>query len=346
MNAKGAGQARDGGTPARDCPGSPRLRRPPDILAAYPPQEDGFAPGSKPVSYAVVYVRPETNSVLYERAIAAAIRSRGEEVIYLANLNGGLLRSDGVLEEHYVTQLRFAEDPLREAARYPEIARRLAHRFGAPPGGLDLIGSLEAASRTGLSEEELFETFVPPADFLSCWGQQFKRIGGAVVANPGLPAVLKRYTPQANVFVAAVRSADGSPGFFAELNRAIYREITSRAETPLMDAERLGRVPWSEKVRRTYHISRTHLMAMFDMADFVYLGDKRLQPEDTPLGRSLLAEGILTAEKLQAIQRDPLVRLPAAGGSPLRRRGYALHYLPLAGEGKSLAFTRQLLGGL
>lgn len=320
----------------------------PNILVAYA-AEQGLASGPGPAAYSVVYVRPETNSVLYERAIAAAIRSRGEEVVYLANLGGGLLRRDGVLRDHYTTQLRFAEDPLREVSRYPEIARRLEHRFGAEAGS-SLVGAFQAAARIGMSEEELFEAFVPQAEILACWGQQFKRIGDAIVANPGLPAVLKRCGPDANLFVVVVRSPDLSPGFFASLNRAIYEEIRSRSETPLVDGEMLESVRWSERVRRTYHISRTPLMAMFDMADFVYLAGGRLQLEDTPLGRSLLAERVLTAEKLQAIKRDPLVRL--RGDSPRLRRAEgappagSLEYLPLAGEGKNLDFTRQLLGRL
>jgi hypothetical protein len=340
----------------------------PDILVPYTlpcaPGEDGLAPGARPASYAVVYVRPETNSVLYERAIAAAIRRRGDQVVYLANLGGGLILQDGILRGHYATQLRFAEDPQRELASYPEIARRLDRHFGASPGKLRLLGAFEAVARIGMSEEELFEAFVPQAEILACWGQQFKRIAGAVVANPGLPAVLKRCGPGANLFVAAVRSAEGSPQYFASLNRAIYEEVCSHKETPLVDGDLLGSVRWSERVRRTYHISRTDLMAMFDMADFVYLdAGRRLEVAETPLGRSLLAEGVLTAEKLQAMKRDPLVRLPAAGDNPLPRRGNplsrrdnplprrggrqrhggALHYLPLTGEGQSLDWIREFL---
>jgi hypothetical protein len=304
----------------------------PDILVAYPPEE-GFGSGAG--SYAVVYVRPETNTVLYERAIVAGIRARGDTIIYTANLNGRLFESDGILKRHYVTQARFASDPRGQLDDYPEIGERLAKHFGQPADRLPLVGAFQAATRT--PAEELFETFVPPADFLACWGQQFKRIGGAVVANPGLPAVLRRYTPEANVFVVVVRSADGSPGFFASLNRAIYLEITSRAETPLVDGERLGEAPWSERVRRTYHISRTHLMAMFDMADLVYLGEgRRLELAETPLGRSLLAEGILSDEQLQDFQRDPL---RYAGGGERR----SLHYLPLAGEGQDLGWARDFL---
>jgi len=309
----------------------------PDILVAYPPGEDGFAPGSKTASYAVVYVRPETNSVLYERAIAAAIRGRDEQVVYLANLGGALIRQDRILQDHYATQLRFAEDPQREVARYPEIARRLERHFGAPAAKLSLVGAFQAAARTGMSEEELFEAMVPQADFLTCWGQQFKRIGGTVVANPGLPAVLKRCGPSANLFVVAIRSADGSPDFFASLNRAIYEEVCSRGDTPLVDGDKLGSVRWPERVRRTYHISRTHLMAMYDMADFVYLeAGRRLAVADTPLGRSLLANGIVTEPRLRSLKADPL----AYSGQGAHR---ILHYLPLAGQGRSLAWVRELL---
>jgi hypothetical protein len=61
--------------------------------------------------------------------------------------------------------------------------------------------------------------------------------------------------------------------------------------------------------------------------------------EETPLGRSLLAQGILTAEMLAAVKRDPLRYV---------RRGERrfLHYLPLAGEGRDLEWTRELLRGL
>jgi hypothetical protein len=305
----------------------------PDILVEYPPAES-FPSDAGAGSYAVAYVRPETNTVLYERAIAAAIRGRGDEVIYIANLGGGLIQQDGILRKHYLTQLRFASDPRAEAARYPEIGERLARHFGAPIEK-SLIGAFEAAART--PAEELFESFVSAADFLTCWGQQFKRIAGTVVANPGLPAVLNRYTPQANVFVVVVRSADGSPGFFSSLNRAIYQEITSRAETPLVDGERLGTVPWPERVRRTYHLSRTHLMAMFDMADLVYLGEgRRLALADTPLGRSLQVQGAVTAEKLQELRREPL-RYARHGDHRV------LHYLPLAGEGQGLAWVGEFL---
>ena len=78
-------------------------------------------------------------------------------------------------------------------------------------------------------------------------------------------------------------------------------------------------------------------MAMFDMADLVYLAEgRRLKIEETPLGRSLLADGIVTRAKLQDFHRDPL-RYARAG----ERR--SLHYLPLAGEGRDLDWARELV---
>jgi hypothetical protein len=270
--------------------------------------------------------------VLYERAIGSRHPRPGRQIIYTANLNGGLLESDGILKgTTHAAPLR--SDP-RKLRTLPEIGSAWLEHFGEPA---DKLRWSAPSGRRPTPAEELFETFVPPEDFLACWGQQFKRIGGEVVANPGLPAVLRRYTPQANVFVVVVRSADGSPGFFAALNRAIYLEITSRAETPLVDGERLGGVPWSERVRRTYHLSRTHLMAMFDMADLVYLGEGRRFPlADTPLGRRLRADGILSDQQLLGLPSEPLRRVQ--GGSHR-----TLHYLPLAGEGQDLDWARDFL---
>lgn len=310
----------------------------PDILLPYP-AEEGLAPGGAG-TYAVVYVRPETNTVLYERAILAAIRRRGDEVIHLANLNGGLFLRDRILEDHYATQLRFARDPRRELERWPPVADLLEHRFGASLERLELAGAFEALTRLGLSEEELFESIVPEPEMLAAYGQQFKRVGGLVVANPSLPAVLKRYTPAANVFVVVVRSQDHPLDFHASLNSAIHAEITSRTETPLVDGERLGSVPWPERIRRTYHISRSHFMAMLDMSDFVYLSEsERLEVTRTPLGKSLLAEGIITEPALRSLKRDPLAYLHRGG-----RR--TLEYLPLAGEGRSLEWLKDLLRGV
>ena len=86
-----------------------------------------------------------------------------------------------------------------------------------------------------------------------------------------------------------MRCIDSSPGFFDAVNEAIFKEITSRAETPIIDGEKLDSLVWWERIRRTYHLSSNHLMAMLDMADFVYTGEnEHLAVTDTPLGLSLI----------------------------------------------------------
>jgi hypothetical protein len=309
----------------------------PDILLSYPEEEDGLADRPERTAYAVVYVRPETNTVLYERAIAAGIEKRGDTLIYMANLNGGLFLRDHILESHYATQFRFVEDPQGELLRFPQIAACLQEHFGVNLDRVPLVGSFQAVSRLGLSEKTLFETFKPEREFLSCWGQQFMRFGESIVVNPHLPVIVRRYSPSANVFVVAVRARDGSPGFFSDLNKAIYDEITSRGETPILHGDTLERLAWPERIRRTYHISRTHLMSLFDMSDFVYLAEnRRLDAGRTPLGRELIRSGAATEEVLKAMKQQPLA-YAGCGGSR------SLEYLPLSCEGQGVQAVRDLL---
>jgi hypothetical protein len=304
---------------------------------SYPEGEDGFAERPERTAYAVVYVRPETNTVLYERAIVSGIRKRGDRIIYSANINGSFFLRDKILENHYAAQYRFAEDPRGELLRYPPIAARVESHFRVSVKEASLLSPFEAVSRLGVKEEVLFGTFMPEREFLSCWGQQFKVFGGAIVVNPHLPAIVKRYTPAANIFAVVVQARDGSPDFFNALNKAIYEEITANVETPVLHARTLEALAWPERVRRTYHISRTHLMALFDMANFVYLpGGGRLEAADTPLGRELIRSGAVRRERLEELRWKPLVY--AAAGEMV-----SLHYLPLSCMGQGVEAAAKLL---
>jgi len=315
----------------------PRAR--PDIIIRYPEGEDGFRGSSPNVAYLVVHVRPETNRILSEKAIVAGVRRQHADVIYLANLNGALFLQDHILEEHYASQYRFAARPFEELQAHPEVAARFEQHFGVRPEDARLIGSFDAVRRLGIGEEELFETIVPERDYLECWGQSFKRVAGWCVVNPNLPAIVRRYTPEANVFVLAARCRGGGPEIFSAVNQAIFQEITARQETPVVDGQKLGSLVWSEMVRRTYHISANHRMACFDMADLVYRGpEARLDVAETPLGRWLVAGGAVEAEGLRAMKRAQLVYLRREGAE-------SLQYLPLAAAGLAPHGIARLLSG-
>lgn len=308
----------------------------PGIIIPYPQGENGFADCGDNSAYTMVSVRPETNNVLYERAILSGLRAHGK-IIYCANLPGSIFTRDSILRQHYPTQFRFARDPRGELARFPEIGSRIEQYFHQSLDDLRLLGSFEAARALGMSEEDLFETIVPTADYLGCWGQSFKKLAGAIVVNPSLPAIVKRHAPPANVFAVVASSRASANRFFEDANQAIFKEITSRSETPVIDGEKLDSLVWSEKIRRTYHLSSNHLMAMFDMLDYIYTADTtRLSPADTPLGKWLQENAAVTEEGLRAMKMFPLVR----------RRDATLLYLPTAAHGMRLDQIKALMEDL
>jgi hypothetical protein len=278
--------------------------------------------------YAIAYVRPESNRVVYESEIAKAIKQR-MEILYIANLNGRLFTEGGILRSHYASQFRFAEDPRTELEAYPEVAAAFEAHFGLPAGHADIRGSLQGLEDLGLSPERLFTSIVPDSDFLAAFGQTFKRIGGVFIVNYDLPALIARYRPDANVFVLCARRTTAGDSFYAELNRSIYEAIISRPDTPLLFGAELEGLGWEAMVRRTYHVSTGRLMAMLDMSEFVFVEPtRRLDVAATPLGRALVEGQGLPAELLRAAKRRQLCRVAPPGKDPA-----ALVYLPHAGAG-------------
>jgi hypothetical protein len=310
-------------------------RATPDLLVPYSvPGGAAMPEDSYKAAYALVAVRPETNRVFYEGEILSAIRNRAD-VVYLANLNGRLFLDRGILRDHYASQYRMASDPRAAIKAYPELASAFERHFGLPWEKAPVAGSFEAVERLGMAPEELFSTIVPDVDFLACCGQTFKRVQGSYIVNYDLPAIESRYTREANVFVVLARAEGVPENFYVGLNHAIYEEVLSRPETPIVFGDKLGGLAWSEKIRRTYHISTNRLQAMLDMADFVFTShEDRLDVADTPLGRALVDAGALGAEDLRRVKAAHLCRV--AGPSEGFGLG-ALAFLPQAGIG--LDFT-------
>ncbi len=315
------------------------VRWDPAATEALPCSNDVDASPEAPAAYAVVYVRPETNTVLYERAIVSGIRAHGR-LAYLANLDASLFRRDRILEHHYASQFRFALDPRAELGRYPEMVRRFEEHFRVSFPCARLAGAFEALELLSIGEEELFDTIVPAADLLPMWGQELKRIGDLVVVNPSLPAVASRYVPGANVFVAVAKCREHGTEALMALHRTIYEAVAARRETPILDAELLEGLVWREKIRRTYHISTNHLMAAFDIADLVYVdAARRLDVTETPLGRLLAARGRVSGEQLRRAKEEQVVYL---GSGDARK----LCYLPQAAEGRTVTQVEEMLSRL
>jgi len=301
----------------------------PDILLPYAAEED-LSSGLRRdrLRHAVVCVRPESNRLPYEAEILSVLRARAK-VTYIANLNGRLFTEGGILRSRYASQFRFARDPRAFLESYPELALAFEEHFGLPVAEAPIRGSLGDLSEIGLSPEGLFTTIVPDSDFLAVKGQTFKRIHGVFIVNYDLPAITRRYTPSANVFVALAEAEADSDDFYDDLNQAIYDMIASHSETPLLFGAELRSLSWHEQVRRTYHISTNRLQAMLDMADFVYPGASgRIDVAATPLGAALVRAGAMTPEALRKAKETQLCRLAAPGHNLAN-----LAFLPQAGHG-------------
>lgn len=311
----------------------------PDILLEYQECADALSEAEwDHTAYALITVRPETNRANYESCIAKGIADHAAAV-YAANFNGNVFLDRDILKGHYSSQFRFAIAPREEMERYPEIMHAFESYFSVSSSDARILGSFAATAELGISAEELFELIVPAEDFLMTYGQTFKRIGDVFVVNYDLPGVISRYIATSNVFMVLVRSEQAGPEFFSELNRAIYNEIMEHPDTPVIFGAKLKDLDWDERIRRTYHISRNQMMAMFDMADYVYTpAGRRLEIDETPLGRTLCARGVITAHHLRRLKMEQLAYTSYRGSRELV-------YLPHAGTSLSITEIESLLAG-
>lgn len=272
----------------------------PDILIHYAPDINN----KNPIS--VVYVRPKTNQVNYERAIILATQKYAD-VIYLANLNGRLFLKNALIIEHYNSQYLYAIYAKKEMTKYPEMIQKFEEHFNTDFETANIIGSYEAILNFNMDAEDLFNYIVDDKDFLKLFGQTIKRINGYYVLNYDIPAILKKYTADTNIFVLAARFKD-EQFLINELNQSIFENLNANIQTPIIDKDKLGMLDWSEQVRRTYHLSRNHLSSVFDMMDFIFINDSdHVQPENITFSHNLIYDGIISKKQLQIIKLHSLV---------------------------------------
>lgn len=154
---------------------------------------------------------------------------------------------------------------------------------------------------------------VPAEDFLEIYGQTFKKIEGFYVVNYDIPFILTRHHTDTDMFVIAIRLKNPTARF-SDVNKQIYQNLCKRKDINILDFEKRKNLAWYDQVRRTYHISKSHIEAMFDLTDYVFDADgKRVKYNATPLGHRLLQKGILKKnhmeEDLHKLKENPLVYL-------------------------------------
>lgn len=277
----------------------------PDIIIKYSDPNDFVTPVS------VVYVRPKTNIVSYEKAIIKGVQPYAK-VIYMANLNGKLFIKDALILDHYACQYRFAIFAKDEIAKYPEMVKEFEDHFQVKFKNAKIIGSFESLLTLGITPEELFNTFVDDKDFINFYGQTIKKIESCYIVNYDMPALLKKYNKKANIFVIAIRFLE--PHYtFKEINRAILTEMKRDNAVEIIDEEKYKSMDWDEQIKRTYHFSSNHITAMFDMIDFVFRQDgEHITFHETPLGKLLLQNDV-SLDKLKKLKEYPIVYVESDG---------------------------------
>lgn len=271
----------------------------PDIIIEYSYDSKKFMP------IAVIFVRPETNNVSYEKSILKGIEPYAN-VIYMANLSGKLFIKDALILDHYAPQYRFAIFGKDEINKYPEMVKEFERYFRINFKDAKIIGAFEALIRLKIKAEDLFSIFVGDKDFLSIYGQTIKKIDKYYIINYDLPALIDKYNTNIDIFTIAILLKDENYTF-SEINKSILKEIKKNDYSQVVDKIRLRSLNLLEWGKRIYHFSQNHIKAMYDMIDFVFKSyGKHLDYCDTPLGRLLLDNNI-SVDKLKRLKEYPLI---------------------------------------
>ncbi|MBN1501757.1 MAG: hypothetical protein JW982_16475 [Spirochaetes bacterium] len=280
-------------------------------------------------SIAVIAVRPETNKIDYESVIIQAVKEYGNPV-YMANLNGVLLKHKAVVIGHYTCQFQFAAEAKYGMRGYPEMIEAFEKKFKHDFNSAKIIGSLEAVKNyqdeIGLSSEELFDLMVPYEDFLEMYGHTVKKYRDFFIVDYDIPAILRRYSDSTNILIVAIAMNDAGMQLNT-LNRAIYENFCANGVIKIIDSAKRVNMRWFDQVRRTYHISHNHIEAMFDLKDYVFTEDKNsIGFSDTPLGRKIFESSGMSKQefekKILNFKNNPLQYVTSGG---VKRLAYLIN---------------------
>jgi hypothetical protein len=292
----------------------------PDVLIPYIASNDKAKLADS--SMCVISVRPESNKVKYEATIIQSV-SPFADAVYLASLSGSLVNDKAIIATHYSSQLQFAINGKKEMSKYPEMVSVFEEKFNENFHGAPIIGAYEAILDFKIRSdgEDLFRTMVPASDFLDLYGQTIKKIDGYYVLNYDIPAIITRHHKETHMFIMALRLKDNSTRF-SELHHLIYDNMCKNEETTILGPKSREKLPmeWYNRIRRTYHMSKSHIEAMFDLTDYVFKDEsERIDFAATPLGQRLIKEAILPEDQLEQrmalLKNNPLVYLKQPDGS-------------------------------
>lgn len=266
--------------------------RKPSVLVDYP-----GAVTAEDLQDIFVYVRPETNGVEVESRLLRVVREcpayhNGLELIYMANLPGGYMMEQQVIERHYAHKLFFAVHGARSFTE--PMIREFELKTGASFSPERILGGFEALRYLGMTPEGLFALWVNESEVVSVAGQTVKHIDDYWIIGYDIPALVHKNTRNTDIAVMLFRSSVGY-AYFVELVNDMYEQIV---EDGLVDS----RMPRG----RVFHYSRSPFEQILDGTG--YLVDRAGAPaklSDLSFAGYLFEHGIATTE-LRGLLSNPV----------------------------------------
>ncbi len=283
--------------------GSAESIRKPSILKPYSGPADNHT-----AQDIFVCLRPSSNGVLVESKLMKVIEAdpyyrKDFWLVYLANLPGDFMTHHHVIERNYVLRHLFALHGIRFFT--DKMKTRLEAWLKEPIADAEICGAFEAMDLLSYSAEELFQTWVAPADLLKVNGQSVKRIHREgkkplYVINYDIPALLKMNCKETDIAVMLFRTLRGHKHFAG---------VTARMKKILLEHKIMDE---HTPANRILHVSKSPCEELIDGSGYLYTPEHEPVPyREINFGNYLLKHG-KTEEDIQEIVKRPT--LLTAGG--------------------------------
>lgn len=255
-----------------------------------------------------VYLRPETNGMAVESTILSVIQKCEQyrsdiSLIYMANIPGGFIAENRIVERHYAVRLFYA---VHGGEAFSDDMQRQFEDFydeSFDPGRL--LGAFEALRIFDMRPEDLFSLWVEDDEVTRIAGQVVKRVRDRWVVNYDMPALLHKNNTDTDIAVMAFRTRAGYPQFFA-LTSQMKRELVTRN---LLNS----RTP----IARAVHISRSPVEQLLDARDYLIDGASECSLwQESSFAHFLTGKG-LDMRQVQGLIEHPIVRFNFGVDAPL-----------------------------
>ena len=255
-----------------------------------------------------VYLRPETNGIIVESSLLRVIENtplyrEHINLIYLANIPGGFILKNGIIEDHYGYKMPFAR--YGGSIFTPSMRKRFEEYFKEDFNGEKVVGAFEALDILGISEEELFQIRVPDDLVLNLNCQVVKKIGTIYVVNYDIPALIHKNNLKTDIAVMLFRS---------KLNNEDFHRMVEEMEISLRIN---GILKTGSSYSRAFHYSRGPFEQVLDARGHLYSRDGLHVPLQNMQFCSFLGRRGIRCNEIGRILDNPIMMFRTEDGTPV-----------------------------